>query len=129
MEDETPTLSVNEETQLVTVDDASPSVSVIWDRAVQEAVIEASPGPTIASRAYSIVHTAMFEAWAAYDPLAVGWASNGPGQRPLEENTDANKLVAMSYAAFVALIDLFPVQRALCVVVMSDLGRPAAMET
>ncbi|MEL6576432.1 MAG: DUF6851 domain-containing protein [Pseudomonadota bacterium] len=129
MEDETPTLSVNEETQLVTVDDASPSVSVIWDRAVQEAVIEASPGPTIASRAYSIVHTAMFEAWAAYDPLAVGWASNGPGQRPLEENTDANKLVAMSYAAFVALIDLFPDQRALFEEVMSDLGLPAAIET
>ncbi|MEM9809417.1 MAG: hypothetical protein AAF959_29560, partial [Cyanobacteria bacterium P01_D01_bin.56] len=49
-------------TQLVTVNDPSPTISVKWDQAVQKAVINTAPGPTIASRAYGIVHTAMFDA-------------------------------------------------------------------
>ena len=57
-------------TQFVTVDDPTPSISVLWDRVVQLAVVEASPGPTIATRAYAMMHTAMFDAWSAYDEAA-----------------------------------------------------------
>ncbi|MEM7498260.1 MAG: DUF6851 domain-containing protein [Pseudomonadota bacterium] len=128
MEEQSPELTVDEVSQFVTVDDATPSISVLWDRAVQQAVVEEGPGPTIASRAYAIVHTAMYEAWAAYDPLAIGWAENGPGQRPAAENTDANKVVAMSYAAFVALIDLFPEQRPIFEALMDELSLPSDIE-
>ena len=69
--EETPELILDSETQLVTVDDPTPTISVRWDRAAQQAVINTAVGPTIGSRAYAIVHTAMFDAWAAYDPVAI----------------------------------------------------------
>ena len=59
------------DTQLVTIEDPDPTVSVLWDKAVQQAVINTNPEPTVASRAYSLMHTAVFDAWAAYDPMAI----------------------------------------------------------
>ncbi|MGB5636843.1 MAG: DUF6851 domain-containing protein [Waterburya sp.] len=106
----TPTLNLQPDTQLVTVDDPSPTVSVLWDRAVQQAVIDAAPGPTIGSRAYSMVHTAMFDAWAAYDPKAISTQLGDDLQRPEVEITEANKQEAMSFAAYRVLVDLFPDQ-------------------
>ena len=103
-----PTLDLNVDTQLVTVDDSSPTVSVLWDRVTQEAVIDTAPGPTIASRAYSMVHTAMFDAWAAYDPEAIATQLGDELQQPEVEITEANKIEAMSYAAYRVLVDLFP---------------------
>ena len=57
-----PELNLNPDSQRVTVDDPTPTVSVQWDRAVQEAVINTAPGLTVASRAYGMLHTAMFDA-------------------------------------------------------------------
>ena len=105
-----PTLNIHSDTQLVTVDDPSPTVSVLWDQAVQQAVINTSPGPTIASRAYSMVHTAMYDAWAAYDPTAIATELGDQLQQPEAEITEANKTEAMSYAAYQVLVDLFPDQ-------------------
>ncbi|NER04633.1 MAG: calcium-binding protein [Okeania sp. SIO3C4] len=115
-------LTLDPETQLVTVDDSSPSISVLWDRAVQQAVINTSPGPTIASRAYAIVHTAIYDAWSAYDPLAVGTQLEDDLQRPLSENTDANKTEAMSFAAYRVLSELFPTETDLFNELMAELG-------
>ena len=39
-----PKLNLNSKTQLVTVDDSTPSISVLWDRALQQAVINSAPG-------------------------------------------------------------------------------------
>ncbi len=108
--------------QLVTVDDPSPTISVRWDQVVQAAVINTAPGPTIASRAYSILHTAMFDAWAAYDLGAVATQLGDDLQRPLSENTEANKIEAMSFAAYRVLIELFPTQRAIFDQLMVELG-------
>ena len=105
-----PSLIVDPKTQLVIVNDPSPTISVFWDRVVQQAVIEASSGPTIASRAYAMLHTAMFDAWAAYDPKAISTQLCDHLQRPLSEVTEANKIEAMSYAAYGVLKDLFPQQ-------------------
>ena len=114
-------LILNPDTQLVTVDDASPTISVLWDRAVQQAVINTAPGPTIASRAYSIVHTAMFDAWAAYDLTAIGTQLGDDLQRPADEVTEANKQEAMSYAAYRVLADLFPSQTDIFDALMAEL--------
>lgn len=107
-----------------TVSDAIGEVtpSVLWDEAVQQAVRNVSPGPTISSRAYGIVHTAMFDAWAAYDPEAIGTQLGDQLQRPAQENTLENKTEAMSYAAYRTLEDLFPTEVDLFDSVMEQLG-------
>jgi len=115
-------LQLDPNTQLVTVDDPSPTISVLWDRAVQQAVINTAPGPTIASRAYSMVHTAIYDAWAAYDPSAVGTQLGDDLQRPESENTEANKAEAMSFSAYRVLTDLFPDQVEIFNDVMETLG-------
>ena len=115
-------LIINPETQLLTVDDASPTISVLWDQAVQQAVINTAPGPTIASRAYSIVHTAIFDAWAAYDLTAIGTQLGDDLQRPESEVTEENKQEAMSYAAYRVLEDLFPSETEIFDALMAELG-------
>ncbi|MEM9483747.1 MAG: DUF6851 domain-containing protein [Cyanobacteria bacterium P01_F01_bin.116] len=124
-----PNLILNPDTQLVTVDDPSPTVSVLWDRAVQQAVINTTPGPTVASRAYGILHTAMFDAWAAYDPTAIATQLADTLQRPQSENTDANKAEAMSFAAYRVLTELFPSQAGIFDTVMATLGFDPANNT
>ncbi|MEL7315010.1 MAG: DUF6851 domain-containing protein [Cyanobacteria bacterium J06559_3] len=117
-----PELILNPETQLVTVDDPSPTISVLWDRAAQQAVINTAVGPTIASRVYALVHTAMFDAWAAYDETAIATQLGDALQRPTAENTEANKIEAMSFAAYQVLTELFPEQGAIFETLMAELG-------
>lgn len=117
-----PEIVVSETTAGVSIDDPDPSVSVLWDRAAQAAVIETSVGPTIASRAYAITHTAIFEAWAAFDPIAVGTALGDSLQVAPDLINDANKAEAMSHAAYVALADLFPEQIDIFDALMDELG-------
>ena len=115
-------LSVDPDTQFVTMNDPTPTVSVIWDNAIQNAIVESSPGPTIASRAFGMVHTAMYDAWSAYDPTAVSTQLQDTLQRPASENTVNNKLQAMSYAAHRVLNNLFPGSAAEFDAVMEELG-------
>lgn len=95
-------------TQVVAVEPYRPTVSVIWDRAVQEAVTIERSGPTIASRAYALTHTAIYDAWAQFDPHAVATSIGDSLQQPAEYRTDAIKTVAMSHAAHDVLVALFP---------------------
>jgi len=106
-----------------TLTDATQEVtpSVLWDEATEEAVRKAV-GPTIASRAFAMVHTASFDAWAAYDPEAIGTQLGDDLQRPAEENTTENKTSAMSYAAYRVLEDLFPTEVDLFDSLMEQLG-------
>lgn len=117
-----PQLIINPDSQLVTVSDASPTISVQWDRAVQQAVINAAVGPTVASRAYGILHTAMYDAWSAYDLEAIATQLADDLQRPNTESTIANKTEAMSFAAYRVLSELFPSQQALFDTLLTELG-------
>lgn len=118
----TPSLNVNPTTQLVTVEDLTPTISVLWDRVAQQAVIDTAVGPTIASRAYGMVHTAIFDAWAAYDSLAVATQLGDELQQMPAEITLANKREAMSYAAYSVLSELFPSEVATFTKLMRELG-------
>lgn len=100
-------LKLDPKTQLVTVKDPTPTVSVQWDKAVQQAVVNTNPGPTIASRAYAMMHTAMYDAWSAYDETAISTQLDDDLQRPKNEIIEANKSEAMSHAAYQVLTDLF----------------------
>jgi hypothetical protein len=66
------------------------------------------PYPTVVARALAIVHTCMFDAWAAYDDKAVATVLGGSLRRPPIERTIANKEEAISFAAFHCLSDVFP---------------------
>jgi hypothetical protein len=45
---------------------------LVWNEETLEAIRSLSPGPTVAVRALAVVHTAIYDAWAAYDAVAVG---------------------------------------------------------
>jgi hypothetical protein len=117
-----PQLNLNFATQLVTVEDSSPTISVVWDQAVQQAIIETAPGPTVAARAYAMMHTAIYDAWSAYEDTPISTNLADDLQRPQSENTIANKSKAMSYSAYEVLVDFFPEQKASFEQLMQYLG-------
>jgi hypothetical protein len=86
------------------------NVILRWDEELLS-LIRAYPketGPTITARALGVLHTATYDAWAAYDPVAKVTRPDGPAQQQASLNTQSNKEVAISYAAYRVLIDLFP---------------------
>jgi hypothetical protein len=81
-------------------------VVLTWNEAVLAAIRATRPAPPVAARALAIVHTAIYEAWAAYDPSAVG-TRLGFVPPPTDRRT-ADKSAAVGYAAYHAVLDLFP---------------------
>lgn len=80
------------------------------------------PAPVVA-RNLAVVYTCMYDAWAAYDEHALGTQLGDALRRPPLEYTLANKNKAVSYAAFAALKDVFPVDtEAVYVPLMKSLG-------
>ena len=71
------------------------------------AIVSTSTPPTQAARSLAIVSTAMYDAWAAYDPVAVGTMATSPSRQPAGAQTAANKAKAVSYAAYLTLLDQF----------------------
>lgn len=123
-----PFIQVGGGTQVVTINDATPTVSVMWDRAAQQAVIDtATPtGPTVASRAYAMTHTAIYDAWSAFDAVAVRVSfdedgNNGALEAALSGGA-GEKAEAMSFAAYTVLSALFPDQIDLFDTVMEAQG-------
>ena len=51
---------------------ASDTVVVQWNVAALQGVRDSRIGPPMVARALAIVHTCIFDAWAAYDKRAVG---------------------------------------------------------
>jgi hypothetical protein len=88
------------------------NVVVRWNSALLQGVRDAKLGPPMVSRALAIVHTCIYDAWAAYDRVAVGTRLVGTLRRPTREHTLANKNEAVSFAAYRAAVDLFPGDRA-----------------
>jgi hypothetical protein len=84
------------------------SVVLQWNGVTLQAIKDTHPGPPICARELAIVSTCMYDAWAAYDSMAVGTRLGGALRRPAEECTIANKQKAISFAAYRALLDLFP---------------------
>jgi hypothetical protein len=87
---------------------AMGSAVLFWGEATLQSIRETQQGPPVTARTLAMVHTAMYDAWAAYDAVAVGTRLGGTLRRPAEEHTTANKEEAISHAAFHTLVDLFP---------------------
>ena len=81
---------------------------VQWNNAALQGIRDAKLGAPVVARALSIVHTCMFDTWAAYDERAVGTQLNGALRRPASERLLTNKEQAISYGAYRALVDVLP---------------------
>jgi hypothetical protein len=92
----------------------SDNVILKWDEQLLSTIraYPAQTGPTVTARAIGILHTATYDAWAAYDAAAVDTRQRLRAtptlRRPAAERTLANKSKAISFAAYRVLVDLFP---------------------
>ncbi|WP_413935888.1 vanadium-dependent haloperoxidase [Nitrospira sp. BLG_1] len=107
---------------LLPVAHADDTVVVTWDKAALQAIRDTHPGPPIVARMLAVTHTCIYDAWAAYDSVAVGTRLGGTLRQPVSERTPANKQKAMSFAAYRALVDLFPTEVLKFNTVMTQLG-------
>jgi hypothetical protein len=92
--------------------ETTPSVVIQWNQAVLQAIRDTKPGPPMAARALAIVHTCIYDAWAAYDNRALGTQFGDRLRQQRSERTLSNREKAVSFAAYRATVDLFPTDRA-----------------
>jgi hypothetical protein len=103
-------------------DPTTRSVAATWSETLLNAISGSTIGPPMNARAIAIVATAMFDAWACYDAVAVGTRLGATLRRPAGERTQGNKDQAVSYAAYRALVDLYPAQKATFDAALTALG-------
>ena len=101
---------------------ARDNVVLVWNEAALQAVRDTRPAPTVSARALAVVHASIYDAWAAYDAKAVGTRLGATLRRPPAERTMASKQKAISYAAYRALVNLFPARAASFDALMAALG-------
>jgi len=86
---------------------AAESSVLTWNKVAIEEARNNNARGLLMVRELAIMHTAMFDAWAQYDAVAIPTLGH-PSRRLEAERTVANKREAISYAAFRVLNDLFP---------------------
>jgi hypothetical protein len=91
---------------------SQPNVVIKWNQAALQAVRDGTLGPPMVARALAIVHTCMYDAWAAYDQNAIGTQLGDSLRTHPSRRTRANKRKSISFAAYRAAIDLFPWDKA-----------------
>lgn len=101
---------------------AADTIVVQWNDITLTGIRDTHPGPPIVARMLAVVDTCMYDAWTAYDPVAVPTRLSAVAKRPAGEATDANKTKAVSYAAYRAMVDLFPTDKGPADAMMAALG-------
>ena len=99
-----------------------PNVVLRWNTLALNTIRQTRPAPPVAARALAILHTCIYDAWAAYDAVALGTRLGGDLRRPAWERTVENKQEALSFAAYRALSDLFPAQEGTFAGLLRTLG-------
>jgi hypothetical protein len=99
-----------------------------WNETTLEAVKKGTLGPPMVARGLAMVHTAMYNAWAPYDSVALA-TIDGPVLRvtpPNKENywqqLELDKKKSIAYAAFGTLVELYPAQKPFFEQSMKDRG-------
>jgi hypothetical protein len=91
------------------------SAVLLWNEVVIDAIRNGTLGPPMVARALAIIHTAMYDAWAPFDFIALA-SLPGATKRFKRSTSGAETLrrkeVAISYAAYRTLLDLYPAQKA-----------------
>lgn len=80
------------------------------------------PRPTVTSRILALTWTAIFDAWTRYDEKAIPVYLVQVDRRPLEEQTLKNKEIAISYAAYRAMLTYYFADSVLLKQKMTSLG-------
>lgn len=93
-----------------------------WNDVALDAIRATALEPWAAARALAILHTCMYNAWAAYDAAARQTTHGRAVRLPRAERSAASKASAMSHAAFLALCTRFPSQQAVFDDRMAGLG-------
>lgn len=96
-----------------------------WNDVTLSNIRTVHPGPPIVARMLAIVDTCMYNAWTAYDPVAsptIGTATTGIPKQPAGQQNDAARSVAISYAAYRAMLNLFPTNTGPATAMMASLG-------
>ena len=78
--------------------------------------------PTMSARFFALVHVAMYDAWTAYDPVAVGVFTGAALRGTGGPSTVVNKREAVSHAAYEALRELAPVRSRALAAYVAALG-------
>jgi hypothetical protein len=84
------------------------NIVIRWNQAGLDAVINSRLGPPMVARALAVLHTCIYDAWAAYDPWAAGTQLGTRLRQPFWERTARNKDEAISWAAYTAAVDIWP---------------------
>ena len=105
----------------------SDNVILKWDEELLKTIRDnpGGTGPTVTARAIGILHTATYDAWTAYDPIAKATHANGNTKQPVNSDPavdKAKKSKAISFAAYKTLVDLFPYREPFFGNLMNALG-------
>src|SRR5690349_15295878 len=76
---------------------AAPSVARLWDEAILSGIRIDKPNPPVHARNLFHLSVAMYDAWAAYDPVAVGYLFH---EKHTAADIVAARNEAISYAAY-----------------------------
>ncbi len=85
-----------------------PSIVVQWNELALAAIRQDPSRPTVITRSLFMVHTAMFDAWSAYDGTAEPVAMVDGMRRVESERTVENQTAAVAQAAYHTLVHLYP---------------------
>ncbi|MBV8095488.1 MAG: vanadium-dependent haloperoxidase [Acetobacteraceae bacterium] len=87
------------------------SIVTDWLDEILPAAKEVAWEPTVGARFFAIVETATYEAWTAYDPMALGVVYGAALKSEGGAANEANKREAISYATYTVLSSLAPQRR------------------
>lgn len=98
--------------------DAAPAAATAgtvgaWNAVALAALGQAGADAPAAARALAIVHTGMYNAWAAYDGVARQTMQGVAVRLPHAKRDGASQAAAVGHAAWLALATLLPAQRPL----------------
>ncbi len=90
----------------------SPAATVVvqWNQVLRDCIAATNTPPTVAARASSMMHEAIYNAWSYYDRKATPTLSGFPKQNS-HGHLANDKAAAISYSAYQTLLDLFPSQQ------------------
>ncbi|MCB2047395.1 MAG: phosphatase PAP2 family protein [Novosphingobium sp.] len=111
---------------------AQQTDAALWNEFFLSCVAQSNLSPTICARAMAIAHTAIFDAWAAFDPVAVGVNSRIEAPESLlgEATYQPALEEAIAYAAYAAAKVVFPARSEAIDAFMVQMGYdPAAVST
>ena len=83
-----------------------------WNDIAMKAIRQGTLGPPMVARALAMLFTATYDAWTAYDPVALPAPAGGMPARLRSLAGTPPKNEAIAYAAHAVLVELFPAQQA-----------------